>query len=282
MTNKIGEPFQPITRQMAKDWYLRNHLTTTGYLLAIKGILKPPGATLVINNVLEFCREWGITKSAFYRAVNALKASGEIDWEATEGLILKSPKSPKVVPLVSQPEPEPTNETGSDEDSIPQPEQCPTSGTVSHERNSQSHERNSQSHERDSHIYIERARAQIYSDLVDSLSDREREIFEEFVRAEWKKLKGEEIVSLERFLSRKEDFDNWHEKFLNSAVGRAAKEKAIAAKFDWRSDPRFDDWIWKSWNGGIPWTQEDEAEREQRYAFYCWAQDTDGYNGVCH
>ncbi len=123
---------------------------------------------------------------------------------------------------------------------------------------------------------------QTYSDFIDSLSEDERESFEKFVRVEWKKLKGEEIVSLERFLSKKEDFDNWHEKFLNSPAGRAAKKEAIAAQFDWRNDPRFEEWIWRAFNGGYLWTQEDEAEREQRYAFYEWAQNTNAYEGMCY
>jgi len=134
-------------------------------------------------------------------------------------------------------------------------------------------------------IYNDRARAETYldySDFIDSLSEDERESFEKFVRVEWKKLKGEEIVSLERFLSKKEDFDNWHEKFLNSPAGRAAKKEAIATQFDWRNDPRFDEWIKKAFNGGYLWTQEDEAEREQRYAFYEWAQNTNAYEGVCY
>ncbi len=123
---------------------------------------------------------------------------------------------------------------------------------------------------------------QTYTDFTNSLSDSERESFEKFVREEWRKLKGEEIVSLERFLSRKEDFDNWHEKFLNSSAGRAAKEEAIATQFDWCNDPRFSDWIWKAFNEGYLWTQSDEAEREQRHAFLRWAQTTNAYKGVCY
>lgn len=167
---KIGSPFHPLTEQRAREWYRNKHLSTTGYLLALKGILRPPGVNLVIPNVLAFCREWEITKSAFYRAVNALKASGEMDWEATEGIILKSPKSEKVVslqPLVGQ---------------------CLTSGTVSHEREIDSHKRETDSHERetdshkretDSHereeeIYKDRARVktiQINTDFLQTEAD---------------------------------------------------------------------------------------------------------------
>jgi hypothetical protein len=121
-----------------------------------------------------------------------------------------------------------------------------------------------------------------YSNFIQTLSEGERDNFEKFVRVEWKRIKGEEIVSLERFLAREEDIKNWHDRFLNSPAGKEAKKKAITAQFNWRAEPRFDDWIWKAFNGGYLWTQEDEAEREQRYAFWEWAQDTNAYEGVCY
>ncbi len=123
---------------------------------------------------------------------------------------------------------------------------------------------------------------QTYSNFIKTLSDSERESFDKFVREEWRKLKGEEIVSLERFLARDEDILSWREKFLNSAAGRTAKEQRIATQFDWRNDPRFDNWIWKAFNEGYVWTQSDEAEREHRHAFLRWAQTTNAYKGVCY
>ena len=87
---------------------------------------------------------------------------------------------------------------------------------------------------------------------------------------------------MERFLAKEEDFKSWHQSFLNSPAGKEAKKKAIAAQFDWRNDSRFDDWIWKAFNSGYPWTQSDEAERSERYAFWEWAQDTNAYEGICY
>ncbi|MDV2997600.1 MAG: hypothetical protein N4J56_007305 [Chroococcidiopsis sp. SAG 2025] len=126
-----------------------------------------------------------------------------------------------------------------------------------------------------------------YSNFIQTLSDSERENFEKFVRDEWKKLtarngeSGEEIVSLERFLAREEDIRNWHQRFLSSAAGRAAKKKAIATSHDWRNNKRFSEWIWEAFNRGYEWVQEDEAEREQRKAFYDWAMATNAFEGVC-
>ncbi len=270
--NKIGVPFHPLTEEELKEWYQKKYLTTAGYLLAIKKVTRPPGVDLKIPNVLEFCRYWGIAKSAFYRAVSILKVNNDMDWEPMGGIILKTPE--KVVSLFPE-------------------EKCPTSGTVSHERDGQSHERDGQSHSWDSQSHEWENRSpkplrhnnssspQTITDFIKTLSDSERESFEKFVREEWRKLKGEEIVSIERFLARDEDIKNWHEKFLNSPAGQTAKAEAIAAQFNWRNDPRFDDWIWKAFNGGYPWTQEDEVEREQRYTFYEWAQNTNAYEGVC-
>jgi hypothetical protein len=120
-----------------------------------------------------------------------------------------------------------------------------------------------------------------YLEFIRSLSDSERENFEKFVRVEWKQLKGEEIVSLERFLAREEDFKNWHQKFLNSPAGRESKKKAITTGYDWRNDARFNEWIWKAFNRGYEWVHEDETEREQRKAFYDWAFEVNAFEGVC-
>jgi hypothetical protein len=126
-----------------------------------------------------------------------------------------------------------------------------------------------------------------YIELIQTLSDSERENFEKFVREEWKKLTakngelGEEIVSLERFLAREEDIKNWHQRFLNSAAGRAAKTKAIATLHDWRNDSRFGEWIQEAFNRGYEWVHENESEREQRKAFYDWAMATNAFEGVC-
>ncbi|MBE9216724.1 hypothetical protein IQ247_29410 [Plectonema cf. radiosum LEGE 06105] len=178
---KIGVQFYPMTAEEIKQWYRDKLLTTAGYLLAIKKITKLPGSNLVIPNVLKFCREWEISKSAFYRAVNELRQKGYTDWEATHGIILKETK--KVVAFPSEEKEE-------------KEEKCPTDGTVSHERDSVSHERDSVSHERDS-VSHERdsesherencspkpapsknsSTPQIYTDNIQTLSEGERESF---------------------------------------------------------------------------------------------------------
>ncbi|MEM9927460.1 MAG: hypothetical protein AAF915_27600, partial [Cyanobacteria bacterium P01_D01_bin.50] len=178
---KIGVQFYPITKEEIRQWYQDKLLSTAGYLLAIKKVTKMPGSQMVIPNVLQFCREWEISKSAFYRAVNELRQKGYTDWEATHGIILKETKKVVSFPSVE--------------------EKCPTGGTVSHERDGVSHERDSESHERDgvsherdseSHERENRGSKpppdknsrtpQILSDPIQTLSDRERESFIKFSR----------------------------------------------------------------------------------------------------
>ncbi len=126
-----------------------------------------------------------------------------------------------------------------------------------------------------------------YSNFIHTLSDSERENFEKFVREQWKKITaknqeaGQEIVSMERFLSNPEDLNNWWEKFLKSAVGRAAKKKALATSRDWRNEECFDKWIWEAFNRGYEWVHENEAERSLRQNFHDWAFAVNAFEGVC-
>ncbi|MBW4635268.1 MAG: hypothetical protein KME30_26245 [Iphinoe sp. HA4291-MV1] len=130
---------------------------------------------------------------------------------------------------------------------------------------------------------------QIYSNLFKSLSElskAERENFEKFVRDEWRKITakngepGKEIISLERFLSKPEDLDNWWQKFLKSSAGRQVKKKG-ATGHDWHKDPRFNEWIWEAFERGYEWVHENEAEREERNLFYDWAFAVNAFEGVC-
>ncbi len=127
---------------------------------------------------------------------------------------------------------------------------------------------------------------QTYSDFIQTLSDRERENFEKFVRDSWRKKTakngepGEEIISMERFLNRAEDLNNWWQRFLNSSAGRQAKKKA-ATGHDWYKDPRFNEWIWAAFERGYEWVHENEAEREVRKAFHDWAFAVNAFEGVC-
>lgn len=134
---KIGVPFYALTKEELKQWYKDKLITTSGYLLSIKRITLPLGKNFTIPNVLSFCDEWEISKSAFYRAVNELRHKGYLDWEATQGIILKD--SGKII-------------------SIPAEDKCPARGTLSHKRDTDSHER-------DNDIYIDRARDQRNTDI---------------------------------------------------------------------------------------------------------------------
>ena len=73
---KIGAKFSPITAKKARDWYQKKYLSTAGYLLVIKEILRPLGVDLKIDNVSKFCAEWGISRAAFYRALSTLNQNG--------------------------------------------------------------------------------------------------------------------------------------------------------------------------------------------------------------
>ncbi len=128
---------------------------------------------------------------------------------------------------------------------------------------------------------------QTYSDFKHTLSDSERENFEKFVREEWKKItsrngeSGQEIVSLERFLRKPEDRNDWYERFSKSSAGRAAKSQALATLHDWRSDARFEEWIWFAFNRGYEWVHENEAEKKIRNEFYDWAFAVNAFEGIC-
>ncbi len=179
---KLTEQFHPLTAIEAKHWYKDGLLNTSGYLWAIRKIKCAPGIKFIIPNVVSFCEEWGISRSAFYRAVDQLKDKGYMSWEATHGLIFKDSKT--VV-------------------NFPSDKKCPTTGTVSHERDTESHERDTESHERDTesherdtpYIYGSRASSdisdkQILSDstvefsafLIGLADEREREKFLDFGR----------------------------------------------------------------------------------------------------
>ncbi len=113
-----------------------------------------------------------------------------------------------------------------------------------------------------------------YSDFKKTLSDSERENFESFVRNEWRNQKSEEILSIERFLSKPEDFKNWYNAFLKSSAGSATKQKALTLENDWANHPRRDEWLEEIRQGrprfialGGP-----RQERLMRVSFVDWAE----------
>ncbi len=115
---------------------------------------------------------------------------------------------------------------------------------------------------------------QIYLDFIQTLSDNERENFDKFVREEWRKTKKEEVLSMERFLSKPEDLKNWYEVFLKSPAGSATKQNALATEYDWANHPQRDEWIEEIRQGrprfialGGP-----RGERLMRVSFVDWAE----------
>jgi hypothetical protein len=256
--------------------YHKGLLTAAGLLYHGIKIYRADGQKLRINNVSEFAAKLEINPRTFYKAKAHLIKKGLIKEDITGTVDLW-------IPAEEEEEVSPFGRTSAQ------------SGAETAQSGAETAQSGAETAQSGAPTTPQPAPCKGYSDpsyiyqlFINSLSEGERESFEKFVREEWKKRTakngqpGEEVISMERFLTREEDLKNWYQRFLNSPLGREAKKKAIAAQFDWRNDPRFEDWIWKAFNSGYLWTQEDEAEREQRYAFYCWAQDTNAYEGVCY
>lgn len=118
---------------------------------------------------------------------------------------------------------------------------------------------------------------QTYTDYMNKLSQTgERESFLEFGRKKAANLPHPPELP-DKWIAA--NFTELYKQFLASSAGREAKQEAIARQYDWENDPRFMDWLHKAYCEGYPWTQEDEAEREQRTAFLFWAQKTNAYAG---
>ncbi|MBD2472385.1 hypothetical protein [Nostoc sp. FACHB-145] len=270
--NYLSVPFHRLTEEEVRQWYKDKLIATTGYILAIRKIKVPPGTPFVISNVVKFCEDWGIARSAFYRAVDYLKDKGYFTWEATHGIILSDSK--KVI-------------------SFPTEKKCPTSGTLfqskdtkSHKRDSQSHERDTKSHKRDSQSHERDTKSseslhcnnssnpQIYSDKSDiqTLSDlkqQERESFEKFVREEYKKTEGKEIRTTVAAFVRGDHFQEWYQKYKNrpEAIKFTQNEK-------WTNHPQRDEWIENIRQGKPRFIAQGgpKEERETRRQFAEWAE----------
>ncbi len=231
--NYLSVPFHRLTEEELRQWYEDKLIATTGYLLAIRKIKAPPGVSFTIPNVLKFCEDWGIARSAFYRAVDYLRDKGYFTWEATHGIILSDSK--KII-------------------SFPTEKKCPTDGTQlqqrdikSHEGDVKSHKRNTKSRHQDTSSLKPARRSksgtpQIYTDKTDmqTLSDmplEERENFEKFVREEWKRTKGKEIDSFNAVV-RGEFFQEWYQKYQNRPELVQAAQNA-----KWENHTRCDEWL---------------------------------------
>ena len=115
-----------------------------------------------------------------------------------------------------------------------------------------------------------------YSNFIHTLSEDERESFLEFGRKKATALPHPPELPNKWIAA---NFTELYKQFLVSPAGREAKQEAIASKYNWENDPRLMDWLHKAYYVGHPWTQEDEAEREERFAFLMWAQKTNAYAG---
>jgi hypothetical protein len=63
-------------------------LDLSSYLYLLVNAKGPTGTRYRIPNVTAFCKERGIPRSSFYRAVNKLTCKGRIRWEALDGIDL--------------------------------------------------------------------------------------------------------------------------------------------------------------------------------------------------
>ncbi len=105
-----------------------------------------------------------------------------------------------------------------------------------------------------------------YSDFIQTLSEAERESFEKFVKEEWKKRKGEDIFSMERFLSSKEDCDNWYQKFSQLDAGK---------NFKWANYQKREEWLAEIERTGNPAMFADTKEKQD---FIKWCFETKQYS----
>ncbi|MGL5923357.1 MarR family transcriptional regulator [Chroococcidiopsis sp.] len=115
-----------------------------------------------------------------------------------------------------------------------------------------------------------------YLDFIQTLSESEREIFLEFGRKKAASLPHPPELP-DKWIAA--NFTELYKYFLASSAGRAAKQEAIARKYDWENDPRLMDWLHKAYYEGHPWAVENEFEREERLSFLMWAQKTNAYAG---
>jgi DNA-binding Lrp family transcriptional regulator len=241
--------------------------------------LDPYGDRPLNLGVTEIARQLKLDKSTVSRALKALDQKGWIDLELIQvkAKILSQGKCCSDATALP-----PDNSVASEqlERSLRNEDDPDATSAIATQR-ARSLRNNQDSEPSNSEASNTSKTIKTYSDFIQTLSESERENFEKFIREEWKRLKGEEVVSLERFLAKPEDLKSWHERFLKSPVGKEAKKKALASERDWRNDPCFMEWIHEAFHRGYEWVHENEADREQRNAFYDWAFAVNAFEGVC-
>lgn len=119
--------------------------------------------------------------------------------------------------------------------------------------------------------------SKILLDLLNTLSEAERENFERFIKESWRATTGKEVGSIRAFLSDPEYQCEWLEKWQASPAGKKSADEKAAV--EWEKDPRFDEWLNKCYFVGRLWTMEDSPDKSERVAFFKWAQTTNAYLG---
>ncbi|MBD2006476.1 MULTISPECIES: hypothetical protein [Cyanophyceae] len=82
-----------LSLEKAKQDYRDGIITATGLVYYTVGIYRKPGQKLRVCDIDVFCKEMGISRAAFYKAISKLKVKGRLNWEAVAGLDLWIPAS---------------------------------------------------------------------------------------------------------------------------------------------------------------------------------------------
>lgn len=236
------EQYNGTSGQIKKDWHyplkaeelrtlkdrgLINNATLVYFILKLKN---PWCDRPVKVNPLELAVEWEIPESSVYEAIGKLKEAEVIQINEAE-IVITWPAHSQQDILSGNPESFQDSRMDSE---IPE-SILENQNKFQDSRMDSEIPENRSSKPAPDKASIPPQTVQTYTDYIKTLSEGERENFEKFVREEWKRLKGEEIISVERFLTREEDFKNWHERFLNSPVGRA--------NTDWTQHPEWENWL---------------------------------------
>lgn len=181
--------FSQIDFQEAIALYQKGQLTAKGLIIQAVKIYRKVGQTLNIS--LRWLRErLGVPRSTFYKALASLKREGEI--EQISAVTVSGLRVPG-------------GRCGE--------EQTVSPAAVDFAQN---------------HPPVEGlAACQSFADFK-KLSPELRGKFEQFVRREWRRMRGQEIFSFHRFLSKAGDFAMWRDRFLAEERKEAARTAAAA------------------------------------------------------
>ena len=82
-----------LSLEKAKKDYRDGIITVTGLVYYTVGIYRKPGQKLKVSDIHVFCKEIGISRAAFYKAISKLKVKGRLSYEAVAGIDLWIPIS---------------------------------------------------------------------------------------------------------------------------------------------------------------------------------------------